>query len=356
MISKHHFTKSKLIPGKRRKVDSSYFRAIDNTLQFLHEEFGMNRLIGEDPSFLKVLKRLLLIAKIDAPVLVIGEVGIEKELFAQAIHYLSQRENKPFLPVNCSTIPLALIENELFGYENLTQPDLQVSKRGYIAKAEGGTLFLNEIDSVSEEVQSKLLLLLKKSRYKTIGGTRFRAANIRLIAASNINLLHPKTNGYFSKELLSQFKEFSIIIPPLRARKSDIPVFVNYFVEKYSTLYKLPQKRFAKAATLKLLSYHWPGNIRELENVIHQAVLLSKKSIIEPENIVIQSDFDLQDMEEISYREIKTTLIEKFERDYIARLLIDCDGDLHKATKMSKMSRKNLYRIMKKYNIARKNL
>ena len=356
MLSKYNITKSKLSPGVRRKVDNSYISMVDNTLQFLHEEFGMNRLIGENPEFLKVLKRLIETAKIDAPVLVIGEVGTEKELFAQAIHYLSKRKNKPFLSVNCSTIPLNLFENELFGCEDSSQSDSQISQKGYIEKSNGGTLFLNEIDSVPDKIQSKLLLVLRKNRYKTIGGTRFRSADLRLIAASNINLLHLNTNGYFRKELLNQFKDSSLIIPPLRARKSDIPVFASYFVDKYSALYKFPRKKISKAATSKLMSYHWPGNIRELENVLHQSIRLSKTLVIEPENIIIQSDFDLQDMDEISYQEIKTNLIEKFERDYIARLLVDCNGDLKKAAQMSRMSRTSLYRMMKKYNIARKDL
>ena len=355
MISKYHIIKSNLIPGIRGKNNTPDLRKIKNTLQFLHEEFGLSRLIGEDPSFMKVVARLLLIAKMDAPVLVLGEVGTEKELFAQAIHYLSQRKDNQFFSVNCSVIPLALIESELFGQIKNKNSDAQAIQKGYLAKAEGGTLFLNELDSIPVTAQSKLLSLLKKKRYKPLNGKQFFSANVRLIASSNINLLHPGTNGYFKKELIDQLREFSIIIPPLRTRKSDIPIFVNSYIDKYSKLYKLPLKRISKAAMLKLMFYHWPGNVRELENVIHQCVLLSSKSTIEPENIIMQSDLDFQDIEENSYRRIKTNLIEKFERDYLAKLLFDCKGDIDRATKISKMSRRNLFRMMKKYNIARKN-
>lgn len=248
MITKKHITKIDSISHIRKKHSDSLISEIDNTRQLLHEKFGMSRLIGVAPSFIAVLKKVLAIATNDESVLLCGEVGTEKELFAQAIHYLSRRKDRPFLAMNCSAIPAELFESELFGHGQGTYVDSQKPQEGYIAQAKGGTLFLNEVDSISNKAQDRLFLLLQEKKYQPNGNSKFENADIRIIAASNINLLHPKANGYFRKDLLYKLDKFSLTIPPLRCRRSDIPLLANFFVEKYTELYKLKQKTFSDTA------------------------------------------------------------------------------------------------------------
>jgi two-component system response regulator GlrR len=348
------FLEPELLARIRRKMDSSYNTAIDNSGEYLKEKYGISKLIGEDPSFVKVLQRLRLIARINAPVLLLGETGTGKELFASAIHFLSSRKRGPFIPVNCGTIPVQLFENELFGHTEGAYTDAKKFQKGYVAEAEGGTLFLDEVDSILPAAQVKLLRFLQERQYKPLGGSNHKTADVRIIAASNIDLLNPKAKEHFRKDLLYRLSVFSVTIPPLRDRKSDIPKLTDHFLKKYSEFFNVSKKRLSKAAIEKLMCYDWPGNIRELENVIQQCLVMSKSPTIEPNDLSIQKKLDVDVVDGNSFQEMKASIIEKFERNYVIKLLSDSQGNITRAAKLAKMPRKSLYRLMNKHDISPK--
>lgn len=341
-----------LIARIRQKSEDSYSRAIDKVRKSLEDKFGMNRLVGSDPTFAHSIKRLIKIAKIDAPVLILGETGTGKELFARAIHYSSNRAKKPFLPVNCGAIPIELFENELFGHIKGAYTDAKATQQGFIAEAEGGTLFLDEINSMPFAAQVKLLRFLQERQYKPLGSSKYVTADVRIMAASNINLMDAEITDSFRKDLLYRLSVFTIFVPPLRNRKSDIPILAKHFLEKYSELYNIPQKSLSKKAIDKLISYNWPGNVRELENIIQQCLVESTTSIISPDEIMIKENSKII-ADESSLPETKKNTFEKFEKDYLQDLLIHCSGNVSEAALRANISRNHFYRLMRKYNIRR---
>jgi len=342
-----------LIARIRRKIDVHYAIEVAKTAQYLKKKYAKYNLIGEDPSFLNSMEKLRPIASFDIPVLLLGETGTGKELFARAIHYLSKRENGPYIPVNCGAIPLELFENELFGHARGAYTDARTPQKGYIAEAEAGTLFLDEVDTMPLPAQVKLLRFLQEREYKPLGESKYKTADIRIIAASNVNLLDPNNNSQFRKDLLYRVSPFTITIPALRDRKGDIPMLASYFVDKFAELYKIERKQLSSAALRKLMSYDWPGNIRELENVVLRSLVMSKRSIIGPGDFDLQCDSSAEQIDETSLREAKSRLIEKFERDYITRLLVECHGNVQEAADMAKIARKSIYRMMNKYKIGK---
>ena len=346
---------SELFMRIRKIVDvSSFNQAISETKQYLQEKYALSKIIGRDPIFLEAIKRTEVTAKIDAPVLLFGETGTGKELFARAIHYLSPRSSKPYIAVNCGAIPIELFENELFGHAKGAYTDARKAQKGYIAEAEEGTLFLDEINSMPATAQVKLLRFLQEHEYKPLGENKAIKANVRIVAASNVNLSNNSHDLNFRKDLLYRLDVFSVKIPPLRHRITDIPLLVNHFIKKYSKKYHIIEKKVSTSALYKLMSYDWPGNIRELENVIQKSLVLCAQRRIDSKNIELPNNLICDDdLEAKSFTEMKTGLIEKFEKNYITNILTKCDGNVYKAAKQAKMDRKNFYRLMNKYNISR---
>src|SRR5262245_5669560 len=233
----------------------------------LKEKFcGTKMLIGESPAFVAAANKVPLVAKCDASVMISGETGTGKELFARAIHELSLRANGPFIPVNCGAIPVELVENELFGHERGAFTGAIASKLGLAQEANGGTLFLDEIDSLPLLAQVKLLRFLQEKEYRPLGSRRNVAANVRVIAASNANLARAVEAGQFRKDLYYRINVLPLKLPPLTERKEDIPLLARHFLTKHGAEGDGRKRSFAPDALLKLQQYDWPGNVRELEN------------------------------------------------------------------------------------------
>ena len=325
------------------------------TRRNLLQKLGMADLIGHDPAFLDAVGKIPLVADCDATVLITGETGVGKEVCARAVHYMSKRAAKPFVPINCGAIPMNLVENELFGHRKGAFTDAHGHHQGLLAEAEGGTLFLDEIDSLPLEAQSKLLRLLQDKTYRPLGETKAVRADIRIIAATNADLRQKAQSGTFRLDLFYRFN-FTLLLPPLRQRASDIPVLAEYFLEKHGKEYERGQKTLSAAALQKLLAYAWPGNIRELQNIIQQAILLTAETIIPAENINLPIPAQLQEMGKLSYTEAKRRVIEEFERNYITRLLISCGGNITRASTEAGKDRKDLSRLVKKHSIDAKAL
>ncbi|MFQ6112505.1 MAG: sigma-54 interaction domain-containing protein [bacterium] len=314
-------------------------------------KLGIAQVIGKDPAFLEVISKIPLIADCDATILLSGETGVGKEVCARAIHYLSNRSDKSFIPVNCGAIPTNLLENELFGHKRGAFTDARSNQSGLIAEAEGGTLFLDEIDALPLEAQSKVLRLLQDKSYRPLGHTRNMQADIRVIAATNVDLRQKIQQGAFREDLFYRLSVVNLQLPSLRERKNDIPLLADYFLRKYSKEYGRGHKLLSRTAVQKLLLYDWPGNIRELENIIQQAILLTPNSVIQSNNINLPISMWSRVSETPSFREAKKSAIEQFEREYITQLLISCDGNITRAAKEAKKDRRDFGRLVKKYKL-----
>jgi len=246
-----------------------------------------DKIIGKSEVILNILKKLPVIGESDANVLITGESGTGKELFAKAIHYRSSRADKTFVPVNCSAIPHNLMESELFGHSKGAFTGAYDSKKGLFKEANFGTIFLDEIGELEPAIQVKLLRFLQEREFKPVGDTKSVKVDVRIVAATNKNLEKALEEKTFREDLYYRLNVVPIHLPPLRERKEDIPLLAAEFLKKFSTKLGKNVEGFTKAAIEKLMSYHWPGNIRELENKIEYSVIMSNNKIIDADDIVI---------------------------------------------------------------------
>ncbi|MFZ0062830.1 MAG: sigma-54 dependent transcriptional regulator, partial [Pyrinomonadaceae bacterium] len=253
----------------------------------LKARVGMRRLIGESPGFLEEVRKIPLLASCDGRVLILGESGTGKELFARAIHYLSPRTTHPFVAVSCGAIPVDLLENEMFGHKKGAFTGATTSQLGLISEAEGGTLFLDEIDCLPLLAQSKLLRFLQEGEYKPLGSAKSQHADARVIAASNIDLEQAVKEGRLRQDLYYRLNIARVNLPALRDRRDDIQLLAEHFLAKYAHEFSRSTPGLSEAAMRKLIFYDWPGNIRELENTIERAVMLTEREQICDSEIVL---------------------------------------------------------------------
>ena len=242
----------------------------------LRTEYGFEEIVGESPGLRRVLKQVETVAPTDATTLVLGETGTGKELIARAIHQLSHRRDRTFVKLNCSAIPLGLLESELFGHEKGAFTGAIAQKIGRLELANMGTLFLDEIGDLPLELQPKILRALQEREIERVGGRRTIPVDVRLIAATNRDLSQMMREGHFRSDLFYRLNVFPISIPPLRQRRGDIPLLVNYFVTKHARRMNKPITSVSPEVMEALKKWHWPGNVRELENFIERAVILTQ--------------------------------------------------------------------------------
>ena len=323
----------------------------DDIKKNILNKLGMLQVVGQDPVFLETISKIPKIAACEATVLLTGDTGVGKELCARAIHYLSNRTDMPFISVNCGALPTTLVENELFGHERGAFTDAHRNRLGMIAEAEGGTLFLDEIDALNFEAQSKLLRLLQEKTYRPLGQAENIRANIRVIAAANSDLVQQMQEGKFRADLFYRLSVVTLDLPLLRERKSDIPVLADHFLRKYGKEYSDGHKTFSPAAMQRLLLYDWPGNIRELENIIQQALLVTEGSVIPPKNVNLPILTPSSSYERLSFKDAKKISIEEFEKGYLTELLIFCGGNITHAAKQAGKDRRDFGRLVKKYDL-----
>jgi DNA-binding NtrC family response regulator len=325
---------------------------VERIKQNLIANFGMLHFIGQAPAFLAAVEKIPLVADCDAGVLLTGETGTGKELFARAIHYTSSRANRPFLPVNCGAIPADLFENEMFGHEPGAFTDARHSRRGLIAEAEGGTLFLDEVDSLAPSAQVKLLRFIQDGQYKPLGSTVSRQADVRLIAASNKDLRERMQSGSFRADLFYRLNVVSLQLPPLRERREDIIPLAFHFLETAAWRYRRPVVSLSKGAIHKLVSYSWPGNVRELENTVHHAVILTSRNVISAQKIKLGSDDHLSATQpRESLKVAKARVVAEFEQNYLRELLTMCDGNISRAAREADKDRRTFFGLLKKYGL-----
>ena len=325
----------------------------ESVKKVLKKEHGLNQILGRSKVIQEVHEKIEQVSSCDVNVLISGESGTGKELVARAIHYLSNRAGNPFIPVNCGAIPENIFENELFGHVKGAFTDACRNQTGLIQEAEGGVFFLDEIGSVSPYVQVKLLRLLQDKEYKPLGDSRHCKANVRIIAATNKDLLSLVNKGLFREDLFYRLNIVHIKVPSLRERKEDIPILVAHFVDKYSREYNKPAKTASADLIRCFTFYSWPGNIRELENKIQQLIVMSKISVIDAKSIQLTaSEPTSQEPELECLREAKEKVIYTFERAYLSQLLTESRGNVASAAKRAGKSRTALWNLLKKRKIS----
>ncbi len=298
----------------------------------LKEKFRPSNIIGHSKAMQTVFDLIAQVSRSEATVLIRGESGTGKELVAHAIHYNSQRANKPFIKVNCAVLPETIIESELFGHEKGAFTGAIATRKGRFELANGGTLFLDEIGDLSPTTQIKLLRVLQEKEFERVGGNETIRCNVRVIAATNRNLEQLMEKGTFREDLYYRLNVFPIHIPPLRERKSDIILLSDHFIEKYSTQNHKNIQRISTPAIDLLMAYHWPGNVRELENCIERAVLLSTDEVIHSHHLPPS----LQSAESTNTR-LHTTLqeaLDNLERELILDALKSTKGNMAKAASL----------------------
>jgi len=322
----------------------------NGVLRELEQKLGLKQFLGESRAFVEIVNKIPKLARCDATVFITGETGTGKEMCARAIHQLGPRAAHPFVPVNCGAIPSELVENELFGHSAGAFTGASSTVRGLVHDAEGGSLFLDEIDSLPLQMQVKFLRFLQDQEYRPLGGRKTFQADIRIIAASNTDLQGVVRAGKFRSDLFYRLNIIPLKLPALRERRDDIPRLAGHFVAKYSRECSIPPKQLSRSAVEKLLAYEWPGNVRELENIIERAVVLSERSMITGEDICLQeAAFSVEDA---SFKALKANAIAEFENAYVRRLLVVNDGNISKAARAAKKNRRAFWQLMRKHDIA----
>jgi two-component system, NtrC family, response regulator GlrR len=308
----------------------------------------VNRPTTRNYEFRKQLQKLLAFAKHDVTILITGETGTGKEVAAREVHRSSLRRSKAFLPVNCGAMPADLIENEFFGHEAEAFSGASSGRPGLVSEAEGGTLFLDEIDSAPLPFQAKLLRLLQNQEFRPVGGTKVLRANVRVIAAANSDLEAAIREGRFRRDLYYRLNILRIHMPPLRDRAEDIPLLAQQFVERYSAQFGKSVQRISPSALEALSRYRWPGNIRELENVIERAVILCEQD----ELSAMDMDLPLQiQAVHKSFRMLKSACVNEFERSYLLDLLNEHKGNITEAASAAGKHRRALFQLIRKHRI-----
>jgi two-component system response regulator GlrR len=324
-------------------------RCGDAFVQKLKEDIGLKQIIGESAGFLEKVRCVPRFARCDATVLISGESGTGKELFARAIHYLSPRADRPFVPVNCGALPENLVESEIFGHKRGAFTGAASDQAGLIREAEGGTLFLDEIDTLTPTAQVKLLRFLQDGEYHPVGSQQILHANIRVVAAGNADFSQIVREGKFREDLFYRLNVLALTLPALRERRGDILLLTHDFLEKQAAIAEVPSKNLSLAALNRLLSHSWPGNVRELQNVLTRAIVLSDHDSIEPSDLDLPEDGPAA--EEESFRAMKSHAVRRFEHDYLATVLRAHHGNITRAASAVKKNRRAFWELLRKHGL-----
>lgn len=328
------------------------------TLRKVLSEKEGSPMIGATPPMKKLFEKIKQVGPATATVLITGESGTGKELVAKAIHYNSLKKNKPMITVNCTAITENVIESELFGHVKGAFTGAWKDKKGLVEVADGGTLFLDEIGDLSLSMQTKLLRLIQEGEFKPVGSTTTKKAEIRFIAATNHPLEEDVKEKRFREDLFYRLNVIRIEIPPLNSRKEDIPLLARYFLKKYALLNHKEISDFTPDAIDALVSQDFPGNIRELENLIERSVIFSTGELLVQRDLFPDKTPDIicpefsRDILGLPFRDAKEKMIEMFHAQYIRLLLEKNHGNISRAADEAGIQRQYLHRLMKEAGIA----
>ncbi len=316
----------------------------------LKQEFGETSIIGNDQRTKDVIKLIHQVGPTPTTVLIRGESGTGKELTARAIHAQSQRSDKPLVTVNCTTLTDSLLESELFGHKKGAFTGAINEKRGLFEAADGGTIFLDEIGDITPKLQAELLRVLDSGEIRSVGGNASTKVDVRLIAATNRNLEEGVTEGWFREDLFYRLNVFTITMPPLRNRLDSLDELLQIFIAKASTRVNKPLTGIEDRAVHAMRQYHWPGNIRELQNIIERAAVLTHDEIIRLENLpVIIGELILQAPEESNHDSLRSQRqkhVNQVEKNLLIRYLREAEGNVSAAARLAEIPRRTFYRML----------
>jgi Nif-specific regulatory protein len=300
--------------------------------QELKTRFRPSNIIGNSHEMQEVYDQIAQVSRSSTSVLIGGETGTGKELVAHAIHYNSDRADKPFIKAHCAALPESVIESELFGHVKGAFTGAHADRKGRFELAHGGTLFLDEIGDIPPSIQIKLLRVLQEREFEPVGSTKTVKVNVRLVAATNRNLLEMASQGTFREDLYYRLNVFPIYVPPLRKRKADIALLADYFLEKYSKEAGREIRRLSSAVIDMLMTYHWPGNVRELENVIERAVLVAERDVVHPHHL--PPSLQTAEATGSMIKGDLKSMVEAYERDLILDALKSTRGNMAGAARV----------------------
>ncbi len=324
----------------------------------LRQKYRFENFVGKSPAIQKVFELIEKVADTDSTILITGASGTGKELVARAIHYNSRRRKKPMVTINCGAIPEALLESELFGHEKGAFTSAHKSRIGRFELANGGTIFLDEIGDMSPNLQVKLLRVLQEQKFERVGSTKTLYVDIRIIAATNTDLKEAIKKGTFREDLYYRLNVIPIRVPPLKQRKSDIPLFLDFFLEKFNRRKNKNVTGFSPEAISTILRYDWPGNVRELENLVERLVILSSDAVIGIDDL----PGSIRESEEKIHTFALTipdegipfsTAVDEYERQLILQALNKTNWVKKKAAELLNINRTTLVEKIKKKNIIR---
>jgi Nif-specific regulatory protein len=315
----------------------------------LRERYDFSHILGTSRAMHGVCEQMMQVARTNTTVLIRGESGTGKELIAQAIHYNSQRSAKPFVKVSCAALPDTLIESELFGYEKGAFTGAVARKQGRFERAHGGTLFLDEIGDVNPPIQVKLLRVLQEREFERLGGVEPVKVNVRLIAATNKHLEDAIAAGTFREDLLYRLNVFTIFVPPLRERKTDVLLLADHFLERLAVDHRKRIRRISTPAIDMLMAYHWPGNVRELQNVMERAVLVCDGDVVHAHHL--PPTLQMADTTDASATRSLSASLAAFEKDIIQDALKMARGNRAKAARLLQATSRIVNYKIRKYRI-----
>jgi DNA-binding NtrC family response regulator len=331
--------------------------SMETVLQRLRDAGALSKLVGSAPVFVKAISQLPAVSKSEAAVMIRGETGTGKELVARAIHYMSVRAAYPFVALNCGSLPDTLLEDELFGHEKGAFTGAHARREGLIAQARKGTLFLDEVDTLSTKAQVDLLRVLQDKRFRAIGSVVEREADVRVVAATNASLEQLIRSTTFRADLYYRLCIFTVNLPPLRERKEDVLLLASHFLEKHA-LEDRPGLRLSPAARAVLLDWGWPGNVRELENAVLRAIHLCQTESIETADLGLYTQHEqISDAAastadgELSFSIAKRRAIALFEKEYLTRLMAQREGNISQAARVAGKDRSDLRKLLKKHRL-----
>jgi DNA-binding NtrC family response regulator len=349
------FDNDSLLATVRRAIDFGRRSVELNPSNRTVVEPKYDKIVGSSFKLQQVVAQVQKVAATSATVLILGESGVGKELIARAVHRLSPRSDKRLVTLNCGAIPLSLVESELFGHEKGAFTDAKEVHEGVFEQANGGTLFLDEIAELPVEAQVKLLRVIETRTVTRLGGKRTIAVDIRIVAATNRNLEERVRQGLFRLDLLYRLNVFTVTIPPLRERREDIPALTAHFISKYNSTLGVNIIGVTPQALRQMIRYEWPGNIRDLENAVQSAMILSQDGMIDIEQLPARITGDMVLYDPSLSTDGGTSLIRKTgstaERALIEETLRRCDYNRTLTAEALKISRKTLFNKMKKYGL-----
>jgi len=337
-----------LVPRLRRMLHPA--RRRDSLVTRIQAGVGLRSIVGESPILLVEVKKLPRIAACDAPVLIRGESGTGKEVFARAIHYLGARAGHPFVPVNCGAIPEQLMESELFGHQRGAFTGAIKDRIGLVGEADGGTMLLDEVDTLPLASQVKLLRFLQDGEFRPLGASRAARATVRVIAAANADFERIIQERKFREDLYYRLNVLRLLLPPLRERREDLPLLAHHLLERQALVLGCAAKALDAGALDSMAAYQWPGNVRELENVLTRALVFSEGAEIQAEDLSLPMPLERAGDE--SFRTEKARVIRAFERDYLQKMLNRYKGNITQAANGAVKNRRAFWELLRKHGLA----